>query len=314
MRPLRRPAPAQALNWAFSVKVLTAAEQVRNHAEDNGKKGIPAQDWFKEGDFPTEWRGLKAELGSAQDGLCVWCTIKVRSGGSTGEVDHLRPKTMVRRALPDRSGRRAPVGRPSSERRPGYWWRTYDPENLALVCKICNTNKGPCWPVARRPDLSDWDDPAQWAAPDDGRVEYDVPLDPFEPSFDPANHFACGPRGVLVEAQGDLRAHVTIAMTRLDRDDLEAERRVAVQRLPSTLDALSLAIGSTTPKGVAVLNQQLENLATDCSWSSPHALYFRAALGSALSEPSAPFDWPTLRRLWDARDLAPGIDRLPTLI
>ena len=71
---------------------------------------------------------------------------------------------------------------------------------------------------------------------------------------------------------------------------------------------------STDPRAVPDLVAHLEKLAEECAWSTPHALSFRAALGSALSSAGAALDWPTLRALWDAHGLAPGIPTLPTLL
>lgn len=315
MRPLRRPAPAQALTWAFSEKVLKAAEQIRNHIEDQELQGIPADKWFKKPfEFPPVWRAYKAALKDAQDGQCAWCTVCPEDGESHGEQDHIRPTKAVSRALPARGVQKSPRPATGASNSPGYWWRVYDTDNLALTCDTCNNHKLTAWPVARDAARGDWKDEARWSAPDHGVVEYDMVLDPFEPGFDPATHFDLAPNGAFVEQSGDERAEVTIAVVDLNRQTLVKKRTEAAQDIDIRLRDIQRTRGSTAPDATTDLARHLAALAKACSWSSPHALYFRAALGSALSEPSAPFDWPTLRRLWDARRLAPGIDRLPTLI
>lgn len=314
MRPLRRPTRAQVTAWAWSAKVLEAAVQVHALVEKQRAAGVAPEALLEGHEFASAWSDLKSALHEAQDGQCVWCGLRVRDGGSYGCVDHLRPKARVNRDLPARGGARRPSTRPSGLRRPGYWWRAYDSDNLALVCEECNTNKRDYWPVSIHPDRSGWDDPASWSAPQEGQIEHELALDPFDPNFDPAAHFDVLLDGSLLEREGDLRAAVTIELVCLNRAWLTKPRAVDPAELSWRLAAIQRAQLGTSPQAETELVAHLIYFAKGCAWSTPHALSFRAALGSALSSAGAALDWPALRSLWDAHGLAPGITALPTLL
>jgi hypothetical protein len=314
MRPMGRPDRATVTSWAWNPKVLDAAAAVGALVDKQRADGIAADKVLDRHKFEDHWSGLKDALKRAQDGQCVWCSARPADGGCYGTVDHIRPKGEVGRDRVYRDRARRPSGRPSGERKPGYWWRAYDAENLALVCRKCNRNKGMSWPVATLADRSDWDDPTTWAAPALGVVEFEVALDPFAPGFDPAAHFDVLLDGSLAPRGGDLRAEVTIDLVCLNREDLTENRPADPEKVLPLLNALARAATSADPQAQADLTAHLRELARRCAWSTPHALAFRAALGSALQDPRSMVNWACLRALWDAHGLAHGVSQLPTII
>src|SRR4051794_10982079 len=79
---------------------------------------------------------VKAALIAAQHGKCAFCESKV-THVSSGDVKHYRPK----------AGFRQREDMPLEK--PGYYWLSYDGDNLYFACEICNRrfkkNLFPLW-------------------------------------------------------------------------------------------------------------------------------------------------------------------------
>ena len=149
MRPLGRPSAESRGRWTGLKNTVQARATIEallaKKEELNSKHFDPA--WGED-----EWAEA---IRVAQDWLCAWCTVDVRKGGDRGDIDHIRPRTEVTRDIVEAGRESGAGGRvrgrrlfPQQPLRPGYHWRAYDPDNLALSCKRCNTGwKRTLWPV-----------------------------------------------------------------------------------------------------------------------------------------------------------------------
>lgn len=82
---------------------------------------------------------VKDSLRRAQNGKCAFCEQNV-SSVDYGDIEHFRPKGGYKQNAVD------------SMHQPGYYWLSYEWENLMYVCKICNQgNKKNLFPI-RRPE------------------------------------------------------------------------------------------------------------------------------------------------------------------
>ncbi|MCZ2083651.1 MAG: hypothetical protein LC112_05210 [Flavobacteriales bacterium] len=81
---------------------------------------------------------IKDKLKDAQKNKCAFCEVNLDS--QHGEVEHFRPKKMYKQNPED------------SEHFPGYYWLSYNYENLLLSCISCNQKwKKNLFPI-KRPD------------------------------------------------------------------------------------------------------------------------------------------------------------------
>lgn len=294
-----RPSAEARVRWTGlkdTVKAQAAIEALlANNEELNSKH------------FEPEWGedNWVEAISVAQDWLCVWCTVDVRKGGDTGDIDHVRPRTEVTRDILEVGTEVGTGGRvrgrrlfPRQPLRPGYHWRAYDPNNLALCCKRCNTGwKRTLWPVRPRPD------PPAWRAPDPNVEEYELILDPFVEGFDPLSHFQFGPQGAMIPRGGDERADATMATVRLDRQFLCDARAIEYNALEGYAHSILRAVNGTTPD--AQRDKILKIVADRCAWSSPHAAFYRVALKRTLTNDGVM--WSKLQKAWDRLKLATGV-------
>lgn len=271
MRPFdRRPTDAEKLRWQ-------GLEQTKNakNAIDNGVK---KPEELVSTDFKSAWTDAKWKeaLKTSQDGLCFWCTVEPKDGHSPGEIDHIRPKTEVRRGVfrkQRRNGQEYLEKLPKGGLHPGYYWRAYDPDNLVFVCSRCNRNKSSLWPV----DL--WENRADWKAPQQGVREIEPVLDPFETDFDPLKHFQFDEFGTIHEVPGDARARVTILLVGLDQPPYTDDRKKLLYDLKTYVGAI---FRSGKPDPVDI--EFMQRVANRCQWSSPYAAFYRAALRKLLHD------------------------------
>lgn len=78
---------------------------------------------------------IKTALINLQSGKCCFCESKVLHV-SDGDIEHFRPKAAYKQLNSDKLIR------------PGYFWLTYDWDNLFLACLKCNQrNKGNMFPL-----------------------------------------------------------------------------------------------------------------------------------------------------------------------
>jgi energy-coupling factor transporter ATP-binding protein EcfA2 len=150
--------------------------------------------------FPGE---LTEILWARQSGKCAYCETKTVS--SRGRVGRFRPE-----ANAEAFG--------TSEITPdAYWWLAYDTANLLFSCATCEANKRNFFPVEHGKRL---------LAPGQPAVqERALLVCPYD--FHPASHLRFLANGTVAGKTG--RGEVTIALLQLNREDLIAARKQAIQ-------------------------------------------------------------------------------------
>lgn len=275
MRPFdRRPTDAQKSRWQGLESTKNAKKAIDDLLANGGKK--PEE--LVSTDFTSAWRDdtWKEALKTSQDGLCFWCTVNPKKGNSSGQVDHIRPKTDVYRHVilkKRHNGQEDREKLPTGGLRPGYYWLAYDPDNLVFCCQKCNNNKTSLWPVNL------WEEPADWKAPQQGVQETAPVLNPFDPQFNPFDHFQFDEFGGMHEVPGDERARATILLVGLDRPPYTDGRKDILRDLKTDLGALFKG-GNPGPTDVDLMRR----IADNCQWSSPHAAFYRVALRKLLHD------------------------------
>lgn len=293
MRPLRRPAEEARNRWLN----LSATKEAKKDIEDLARLGPLPSKAFEGRSAWTETIWADA-LANAQDSQCIWCTQKPIDGGHTGVIDHIRPRSEVTRAVEDIGSEvghrfRAEDRRllPRDPLRPGYYWRAYDPENLAYSCERCNTGwKRTLWPV------KPWRDSQAWKAPDPGIPEQELILDPFSEGFNPLRHFRFGPLGAIVPRENDEKADVSINTVALDRPGLCEVRRRTFDDLNADVRFAKRILEA---RGLPAEERQIFfRFASRCSWGTPHAAFYRVALRRRFSDIGV--EWSQLQAEWSA--------------
>lgn len=275
MRPFdRRPTDAEKLRW----QGLEQTKNAKKAIDDLLDNGVKKPEELVSTDFKSAWSEdtWKEALKASQEGLCFWCTVNPEDGNSTGQVDHIRPKTDVYRNViikKRRNGKEEREKLPKGGLRPGYHWLAYEPGNLVFSCQKCNNNKTSLWPV----DL--WEDPSNWKSPQRGAQETETVLDPRESNFDPLKHFQFDENGVMYEVPGDDRARATIVLVGLDKLPHAEGRKKVLRNLRLHLAALFKG-GNPGPTDV----EMMRRIADGCQWSSPHAAFYRVALRKLLRD------------------------------
>lgn len=270
MRPIaRRPTAAEKARWQGLESTKKAAKKITDLLA-NGTK--PEE--LKSGNFENAWTDgkWKEALKTSQDGLCFWCTIDPEGGNSSGQVDHIRPKTNVYRNVKG-NGPDERQKLPEGGLRPGYYWLAYDPDNLVFVCQKCNIGKSSLWPVDR------WKDPTDWKAPQQGVTETEAVLDQFQQNFDPLKHFQFDEFGAMYEVPGDDQARATIMLVGLDRSPYVELRAKILLELKNDV-ANIFRQGKPDPVDI----ENMQRVANRCAWSSPHAAFCRVALCKLLQD------------------------------
>ncbi len=299
MMPLPRPPDAAKSRWRTLERTMNAKKTI-DDAIANGKK--PEE--LESKDFKPAWSEdtWKEALSTSQNGLCAWCSREPKEGGSSGQVDHIRPKSEVYRDViinPPRNGH-IKRERHLPQLHPGYYWLAYDPDNLVFCCQLCNINKSSFWPVEpwRTPNA-----PASWKPPSQGVQELELVLDPFDPFFDPLKHFQFGKDGAMFEVPGDRRARATIDLVGLDKPPFTEQREKVFITLETDLRSLiRLFDSSNTGADDTGLAQRMANR---CQWSSPHAAFYRVALRKLLQDRK--WAWNDLFAMWNLYGISTSI-------
>jgi uncharacterized protein (TIGR02646 family) len=232
----------------------------RNRSDDHGNPIQPSQIWFNDAAVKTT-QAIADGANHQPDGAvyghddlrrallklfhdkCAYCETKI-SGIFDWEVEHFRPKKSVA----------------ESPNHPGYYWLTYEWENLYTGCTHCNQ---------RRRDRGTWGNP-QGTAPAGKMDQFPLRdenlramnhnenimaeepvrlvIDPCKD--DPELELTFDKNGeILAINQGD-RATRTIDVLHLDRSDLVKNRRLHVELLRNTIDLLHGQLASGTSKVV----------------------------------------------------------------
>lgn len=146
-------------------------------------------------------KAVKEQLKKEQFGKCCYCEAEFTANGY-GDVEHFRPKGGYQQHRNDEI------------KKPGYYWKAYDWDNLFFSCQICNTSyKRNYFPLA---------DETQRAKSHHYDIDKESPL-LIHPSQDtPENHIGfregvCFPK--------DDKGKESIFAYGIDRDELIEQRR-----------------------------------------------------------------------------------------
>ena len=219
----------------------------RNQADETGTTILPSQTWFQRASEATSTaleekeehdadRDIYAddEVKMALERLfhdkCAYCESKI-TATADWDVEHFRPKGRV------------------AERKdhPGYYWLTYDWENLYPSCQHCNQ---------RRRDRPRWGNSSEsvsggkvdqfpllheasraMSPSDDVREEDTLLIDPC--LDDPDHYLGYDPTGQLFALQGNPYGNATINVMNLNRSRLRASR---VDAIRAVLGAIRLLL------------------------------------------------------------------------
>jgi uncharacterized protein (TIGR02646 family) len=187
------------LGLSAPLSLLAAAAADLSRIEQLAKQGVIGTDDFKGSIYASE--EVKEALWEVQGHKCCFCESRYERKWAT--VEHFRPKTQARRG--------------DGTVHVGYWWLSYDFQNLHFACPNCNTPKGDYFPL--EPGTA----PLAPGEHPDTHAESPLLLDPGRD--DPARHltFTRVAGGFKIMARTE-RGRQTIKATKLDRDDLDKLR------------------------------------------------------------------------------------------
>ena len=174
---------------------------------------------------------VKRALRGDQSDKCAFCEHKVRVG-SSGDVEHFRPKSAVRQ------GRRDPLTLP------GYYWLAYDWDNLLLACSNCNSrHKGNLFPLVN---------PKNRCRSHRGKLSRELPLFINPASEDPEPYIEFVGETIRPR-NGSVRGQTTIDKLSLNRTELVEHRLTLLRLLRQLSDAREqiLAVKQLTADQIA---------------------------------------------------------------
>lgn len=182
---------------------------------------------FSSDDFDSKIYGhaeVKRALQDAQHHKCCFCESKI-SHISYGDVEHYRPKSGW-------------VQDAEALNKPGYYWLSYDWDNLLLSCQICNQrHKKNYFPLRNN---------ANRAISHSHDIVVEEPLF-IHPTIDNPEDFITFREEVPVANNDSDRGAMTIERLGLNREDLNDQRRSTLQLIVQLYD-LAKSIPETTPE------------------------------------------------------------------
>jgi uncharacterized protein (TIGR02646 family) len=197
---------------------LCAAYELAADDYDNGKASFDFN-----GNIYAH-KSVKEALHKMQHGKCCFCESKLKHPAhiETGDVEHYRPKAGYNQ-----------TSREKKPNKPGYYWLSYDWDNLLLCCGPCNRqHKKNLFPLL---------DPKHRACHhrDDIAKETALLIDPTQ--VDPEKHI--GFREEIPYAiNGNRHGKTTISVLKLDeRDDLNEARREKLAHIKKLIQIIELA-------------------------------------------------------------------------
>lgn len=182
---------------------------------------------FTKDDFDGKIYGhedVKNTLIDVQEGKCCFCESKI-THISYGDVEHYRPKA-------------AWVQDNEALNKPGYYWLSYNWDNLLLSCQMCNQrHKKNLFPVRNTANraLSHTDD-----------ISNEEPLF-VHPVIDDPSTLISFNQEIPVSVDGNDRGAMTISRLGLDREALNEQRRSVLNPIRDLYD-LARGIPDTTPE------------------------------------------------------------------
>jgi len=211
--------------------------------------------------FADVWKKFKPAFLEAQyQGKCAFCETRFLAA-YYGDVEHYRPKAMVKEAAKPGTRRDAPREDRKrtwkSEEPWGYWWLAYAWDNWLASCKVCNSS----WKGNQFPLFS-----GTRGAMVEGAEGSEEPalINPFD--VDPWNHIDFKPDGDVVGLT--LEGKATVEVVGLDRWSLVDERRGIAERL---LDVMADYVEAVTIDNQKLIRRVLRDVAGYCAESAPYA-------------------------------------------
>jgi uncharacterized protein (TIGR02646 family) len=164
-------------------------------------------------------QAVKDALNKMQHGKCCFCESKLMHI-TFGDVEHYRPKAGYKQTAREKL------------KKPGYYWLAYEWENLLLCCERCNRqHKKNLFPLLH---------PEKRARSHRDDVIEEMPLMINPADIDPQDHI--GFRDEIPYATNDKPyGKVTIAILKLDREDLSERRREKLSHIKTLLDIIKSA-------------------------------------------------------------------------
>ncbi len=232
-------------------KIATAYTYLRQQFAANGS--------VSSGDFNKKnyWTEVKQELSEYQFGKCCFCERGKDSNGET-DVEHFRPKN-------------AKGGMPAPGHH-GYWWLSYDWENLFFSCKECNSIlfKGNNFPLV---------DNATRALIESDNIDAENPIFFDLVNEDPEDFIAYDlghqlPLPIPSANDPEMRARMTIDILGLaKRPNLATGRSIKLQNMALNVRAIHYYRGAEAKE--ELLEESIDLLKTHTSSKSSYAGFAR---------------------------------------
>ena len=224
----------------------------RDQADEASTTICPSQAWFQRASEATSTALEEREKHDADRDIyaddevkmalerlfydkCAYCESKI-TATADWDVEHFRPKGRVA----------------EREDHPGYYWLTYDWENLFPSCQHCNQRRRdrPRWGDSSESvsggkvdQFPLFDEATRAMSPfDDVREEDTLLIDPC--SDDPDDYLGYDPTGQLFALQGNPYGDATIDVMNLNRSRLRASRADAIW---AVLGAINLLLRDDSP-------------------------------------------------------------------
>ena len=200
---------------------------------------------------------VKDSLVAIQNGKCCFCEAKI-THIDDGDIEHFRPKKGYRQSNSD------------SLHKPGYYWLSYDWDNLFLACTKCNQrNKANLFPL-----MSD----SQRATSHNINIDKEKPIF-IHPSKENPEEFISFydevPKGIDKKGKGAK----TIKCLGLDRPVLEEDRRGRLNDLKLIYQlATSFPTFPPQDRKQAIENlrkQKAEKTLETCEYAGMHRAFFK---------------------------------------
>ena len=199
MIPILRPQLRSDLQETLQVETWRVLMEYRSLRRSQSRFTFPS----------TKWELAEADARMTFHGKCAFCETLIPRGEGERHVEHFRPATGA-------------MNLDKSLDRDHYFWLAYEWDNLYYSCSTCESNKRTFFPVKGE------------RATVEGFIAVEQPLlvDPCRD--DPDEHFSFLENG-SVQAL-DERGEVTISLLSLNRPNLVADRRSAIESIGGRLD------------------------------------------------------------------------------
>lgn len=181
---------------------------------------------------------VKPALLKAQNATCCYC--ETRLVGTFGEIEHFRPKDGY---VQDKNNK--------ALHKPGYYWLTYEWNNLLVACSVCNNNKKNFFPLANV-DVRDSAIKGR-----DVKEEKAYIINPYEVTEKEIKRHI-GFIGAL-EVGLSKKGYYTISCCGLNRPSLTRDRYIMLNKLVEMKMAISLYESKFGEEGAKMKEQELKD-------------------------------------------------------